>query len=70
MAKTYITAQGDVWDQIARDTMGAENYAPELMRENWQHIRTAVFPGGVELRIPERDEASADAVAPWRRTKT
>ena len=47
--------------------MGSERYAPELMRTNWRHITTAVFPGGVTLTIPERDTSATETVAPWRR---
>ena len=67
MQKPSTTAQGDTWDQIAHDAMGSERYAPELMRTNWRHITTAVFPGGVTLTIPERDTPATETVAPWRR---
>ena len=63
----YETKAGDVWDQIAHDTMGSTDYTTDLMRANTAHIRVSVFPKGVQLVIPEVTRTVNVTAAPWRR---
>ena len=63
----YETKAGDVWDQIAHDTMGSTAHTADLMRANTAYIRVSVFPKGVQLVIPEKPRAENVTAAPWRR---
>ena len=65
--KTYITNEGDVWDQIAFDTMGSSRHTGALMRANGAHLHISVFPRGITLVIPEIPAAENVTAAPWRR---
>ncbi len=65
---TYTTIQGDMFDDIARKTLGSEKYKDAVMRENPDHIGNYIFPAGMTLTIPEIDASeSEDALPPWRR---
>lgn len=67
MAKTYTTAQGDMWDSIAYKTLGSVNLTDRLMMQNrkWLHLYT--FPAGIVLVVPEvKAEATAEGLPPWK----
>lgn len=71
--KTYVTAQGDTYDQISLKEYGTEYAVRDLIAENaflnpmlatvWR------FPAGVTLKIPELKAGAADylELPPWRR---
>ncbi len=61
----YITKQGQVWDQIAKDVYGKETYADFLMQSNPAHLNIFVFPAGVKLETPPLSEVRKD-LPPWR----
>ena len=61
----YITKQGQVWDQIAKEVYGAEIHADYLMQNNPRHLNVFVFPAGVRLNTPELPESKKDK-PPWR----
>ncbi len=63
---TYVTVQGDTFDGIAKKTLGDEHFLTDVMRENPQHIDTAVFPAGLTLKIPDVEDAETDTQPPWR----
>jgi phage tail protein X len=51
-ADTYITMQGDAWDAIAYRLWGEERFFMDLIKANPEHLDVALFPAGVELRVP------------------
>lgn len=72
--KTYTTAQGDTWDQIALKCYGSELQTKELMAVNglkhpWL-LHVWRFGQGVLIEIPNIDESAAglDELPAWRRS--
>lgn len=66
--RTYITAQGDMWDQIAYKELGSVYYIDELIQANMKHHEYFKFPAGIELVIPDVITASTpDTLPPWKR---
>ncbi|SHN77215.1 tail protein X [Desulfitobacterium chlororespirans] len=65
MAKLYVTIQGDTWDAIAYKTLGSEYRLPLLLEANRQHRKITIFPGGIELTIPEVDTSKHTERPPW-----
>ena len=64
MASTYTTTQGDTWDLVSYFAYGDEKYLGALYDANWEHGDMLVFPGGIELSIPDLPEEQ-DADAPF-----
>ena len=64
---TYITKSGEMWDEIAKKTLGAEKYLVELVKANRQHINTFIFGAGVVLTLPVIEEKTTLPLPPWRR---
>jgi len=63
----YTTVQGDMFDGIAYKTLGSESKKDLLMRENPAYIGTYIFPGGIELTVPDADETPPDgSLPPWK----
>ena len=50
MESTYTTKQGDVWDKIAYEVYGDEEYTGWLMESNFPLLDTFVFDAGVVLQ--------------------
>lgn len=67
MAKEYVTTQGDMWDGIAKKTLGSEYYMTELIDANQEHRETVVFSAGVTLVIPEVSTPTPQNLPPWKR---
>lgn len=67
--KTYRTVQGDMWDSIAYRELGSEAYTDKLMRLNQQYREIYIFPAGIELLLPEVEQAArpAENLPPWKR---
>lgn len=65
MAGTYITSQGDMWDKIAYEQMGSEDYMSDLIQCNYDLIDYVIFPEGIEVTIPEIDDTQIEAPA-WK----
>jgi len=68
--KTIKTVQGDTWDTIARRVYGNTLRTQNLMeaRENVRLLDYQVFPGNIQVFIPEIEETTAqDDLPPWRR---
>ena len=64
---TYLTKQGDMFDLIAKNALGDEKFAPDVMKENPAYLRTQVFSGGVTLKIPDVETGERAAVLPpWK----
>jgi len=68
MPKTYTTIQGDMWDGIAKRTLGSEYYMSELIDANPEHRETVIFPAGVHLVIPEVPTPVPELLPPWKRS--
>lgn len=67
MAKEYVTIQGDMWDGIAKKTLGSEYYMTDLIDANPEHRETVVFPANVRLTIPEISTPIPQKLPPWKR---
>ncbi len=61
----YVTSEGDMWDKIAYEQMGSENFMGELIRNNDDLVDVVVFPSGVEINVPEVDDTQTDLPS-WR----
>ncbi len=61
----YITKQGQVWDQIAKEVYGDEIHADYLMQNNPQYLNIFKFPAGIQLKTPDLPEDKRDK-PPWR----
>ncbi len=65
--KTYTTVQGDTWDQIAYNEYGDESRIDLLMQANPTLLDYFVFPGNIEVNIPEDNtEEEYDGMPDWR----
>ena len=68
--KTYLCAQGDVWDAISFKIFGDERYMDILIRAN-PHLRNVFkFDEPTTITIPEKPEIryeSLSSMPPWRR---
>jgi phage tail protein X len=65
LAKTYVTVQGDMWDIIAKKTLGDEYLFPALIDANPEHRETVIFSANVTLQIPEVTESEVQNLPPW-----
>ena len=63
---TYTTVQGDMFDLIAKKTLGDEKFAPQIMTENPDFLGVQVFDGGRTLIIPDVDETTRTNLPPWK----
>lgn len=65
--KTYLTSQGERWDQIALAFYGNALKLSALMAANPQFRDVMIFPAGCELKIPILEEETATSLPPWKR---
>ena len=65
--KTYTTVQGDMWDRIAYQQLGSENYTDKLMTLNSQYIGTYIFPAGITLNLPDEQDSVSTKAPPWKK---
>lgn len=65
MAGIYITSQGDMWDKIAFEQMGSEDYMVDLIQCNYDLIDYVIFPAGIEVVIPEIDDTQIE-IPSWK----
>ena len=70
MLKTYTTISGDMWDLIAKKTLGNEMQTDALIKANIKHRDIFVFPAGVTLTIPDLPVKLPDSLPPWKRGGT
>ena len=61
----YITSAGDMWDKIAYEQMGSEDYMSELIQSNYHLIDYVIFPAGIEINVPEVDDTQTELPS-WR----
>lgn len=67
MAKEYVTIQGDMWDGIAKKTLGSEYLMSELIDANPKYREIVVFPANVRLTIPDVETQTPLNLPPWKR---
>jgi len=66
--RTYITEQGDEWDQIAFEQLGSEHLVDQLIAANPEYRTTVVFAAGIRLGLPEvKATPRTSGPAPWRK---
>lgn len=70
MPKIYTTVSGDMWDLIAKKTLGNEMQTDTLIKANIKHRHTFVFPADVKLTIPDLPVKPPDSLPPWKRGGT
>ena len=58
-----------MWDGIAFKKLGSAAYAEQLIRLNPQYREIYLFPAGIELLLPEVEQATrpAENLPPWKR---
>ena len=68
MPDTYKTKQGQMWDEIARLTLGNEKLMHHLLAANPEHRFTVFFSAGTELKIPTvKTDKKPQSVPPWKK---
>ena len=60
--ETYITKQGDTWDQLAYQFWGSEYLLTDLIEANQKYREYIIFPEGIELTVPPDIEIDTDSV--------
>lgn len=66
--KDYVTVQGDMWDIVAKKTLGSEYYMTELIDANPAQRETVIFSANVRLTIPEISTPKPQNLPPWKRS--
>lgn len=62
MANTYTTVSGQTWDQIAFEVYGDEHYCDRLMDVNRDKLDYFVFPSGIVLNLPDKEDLIATLI--------
>ncbi|MBE3586572.1 MAG: tail protein X [Thermoanaerobacter sp.] len=68
MPKEYVTIQGDMWDGIAKKTLGSEYYMTDLIDANPDYREIIIFPAGIRLVIPDISIPIPQILPPWKRS--
>ena len=68
----YTTVSGDTFDAIAYNIYGNEELADRIMKANMDKIDYFVFPSGIKLIIPDKDEIADEKrlqsnIPEWRK---
>lgn len=65
---TYVTSEGDTFDELALDMYGDEKLAHYIIEYNPDYADVLVFEANVELALPIVEDAEIpDTLPPWRR---
>ena len=67
MPKTYITVSGDMWDMIAKKTLGDEMHTDALIKANIKLRHIFFFPANVQIIIPDLPVRPPGGLPPWKR---
>lgn len=71
MTSRIRTAQGQAWDQIAKNAYGTEKLMDRLLTGNAEEADVLLFSGNTPLGVPEVSAAEARRAkvqpAPWER---
>lgn len=65
-ANTYITSQGEAWDQVAHRVWGRESMTHHLLAANPEHRGVTIFPANFELTIPDVSVPPIEEPPPWQ----
>lgn len=63
--KVYLTSYGDMWDMIAKKTLGDEKYTKHLLDANPEYLKIVIFPEDVAIKIPEVDVLEVGEMPSW-----
>lgn len=65
---TYITQEGDTFDELALDMYGDERLSHYIIEYNPDYADVLIFEANVELALPViEDPETPDTLPPWRR---
>ena len=65
---TYITQEGDTFDELALDMYGDERLSHYIIEYNPDYADVLIFEANVELALPViEDPEPPDTLPPWRR---
>ncbi len=65
---TYITQEGDTFDELALDMYGDERLSHYIIEYNPDYADVLIFPANVELYLPGVEDAETpETLPPWRR---
>lgn len=65
---TYITQEGDTFDELALDMYGDEKLASNIIDFNPDYADVLIFEANVELYLPIIEDADTpETLPPWRR---
>ncbi|USG67451.1 tail protein X [Brevibacillus ruminantium] len=70
MSRQYVTSQGEMWDGIAKKTLGSEYQMNKLIDANPAYRNLVIFPANIRLSIPEPDDQIVETLPPWKRGGT
>lgn len=59
--ETYVTSQGDTWDDLALEIYGDEAYAGYLMEVNYWCLDTLIFSEGTVINALPLPDDTEDA---------
>lgn len=59
-----------MWDAIAYAQLGSVNYTDRLINLNRKYRDYYIFPAGIVLELPEREEKINRSLPPWKRKNT
>lgn len=63
---SYITKEGQTWDEIAKEIYGKEILADILMKNNPKQLGIFIFPSGIELNTPDVEIENREELPSWR----
>jgi phage tail protein X len=64
---TYTTIAGDTFDLAAYKALGDGRYTDKVIKLNPGYREIVTFPAGVTLILPEKTDAPAAGLPPWRK---
>lgn len=64
---TYTTIQGDMWDIVAKRTLGSEYYISDIIEANPTYREIVIFPANINLIIPIASTPLPENLPPWKR---
>jgi phage tail protein X len=67
--RDYTTISGDMWDMIAKKTLGSEFFKSELMEANKKYRHIYIFPANIKIFVPEITTKPSADLPPWKRVR-
>lgn len=65
-AKTYMTNQGEAWDQIAKRLWGSETMVHHLLAANPDQRHVVIFSADIALTVPDVAPPVQEEPPPWQ----